>query len=152
MSAIAISTFMNYFNAFEAALDKNNWDPVSGALSEGVTYTVEGVPFACRIQGRDAVVEAFKRSTQNFDATMDFRQLEVLNITRLAPEQVRVDLLSGYGRASVGSMTVPVTIEVETSEGKIRSLRDRYDPELTGPALSWLAANIQDADPSYLQT
>ncbi|TCO78614.1 hypothetical protein [Chromatocurvus halotolerans] len=141
---------MNYFDAFERAVVDGRWQEVEEMLTEQVTYKVEGVPFACEIDGRAAVMDAFRKSTRAFDATMDFRLLEILSIVRLADNHIRVELLSGYGRDKVGSMTAPVAIEVKTNGSRVSSLRDTYDPTLSMPALSWLAANLGDADPSYV--
>lgn len=149
MSAESISVFMNYFKAFEVAVKEGRWEEVEDTLADQIMYTVEGVPFACEIKGRDAVLAAFRKSTDAFDATMDFRMLEILSLVRLGANHIRVELLSGYGRDAVGSMTAPVTIEVRTDGERISRLRDVYDPALTIPALSWLAVNISDADPSY---
>ncbi|MEL7046847.1 MAG: hypothetical protein AAGL66_17810 [Pseudomonadota bacterium] len=150
MSAHAIDLFMQYFDAFESALSSGAWDRVGDLLAEDAHYSVQGVPFACEIEGRAAILEAFQRSTSGFDATMDFRMLEILSIVRLSAGHIRVELISGYGRHDVGAVTAPVTIEVEVSEKQIRSLGDRYDPELTAPALTWLSTHAGDANPSYL--
>lgn len=149
MSAAAIKRFLDYFERFETALNTGIWEPVGDALEDDAVYTVEGVPFACEIKGRDAILQGFEKSTAAFDKSMDVRLLEIQSMTRLGPGKLRVDLLSGYGRDSVGTMSAPVTIEVELGEGGISRLRDLYDPELTAPALTWLAMNMPDADPSY---
>lgn len=150
MSASAISVFMNYFNTFEQAMTEGSWLAVEELLTDQIIYKVEGVPFACEVKGKAEVVKAFRKSTSAFDATMDFRMLEILSVARLGDGHLRVDLLSGYGRDSVGSMTAPVSIEVRTDGPRIASLRDIYDPTLTTPALSWLAMHVGDADPSYV--
>ena len=150
MSAQAIASFIEYFGAFEAALKTDDWSAVSNCLTENARYTVEGVPFACDLHGRQAIVRAMQKSTSAFDATMDFRMLEIQSMIRVGAHCMRVDLISGYGRENIGSVTAPVTIEVTTNEDGIVSLKDIYDPELTAPALTWLAINCADANPSYL--
>jgi len=142
--------FLHYFDVFEKALESEDWTNVAECFAEVARYTVEGVPFACHIEGRQPIIEAFKRSTKNFDATMDTRILDIQSMFRLSPDCVRVELISGYGRASVGGITAPVAIEVTTSEHGIVALRDIYDPALTSPALTWLATHLSDADPSYV--
>lgn len=150
MSVHAIDLFMQYFNAFETALRNDAWDSVGALLAEDAHYSVAGVPFACEIDGRAAILQAFQRSTSAFDATMDFRMLEILSIARLSAGHIRVEMISGYGRHDVGAVTAPVTIEVEVGDKQIRSLGDRYDPELTAPALTWLSIHAGDANPSYV--
>lgn len=150
MSAQTISQFMNYFDCFEAALQTGNWTPVGECFAEDAQYSVEGVPFACCVKGREPILHAFQKSTSAFDATMDHRLLEIQSITRIAENLIRVDLISGYGRAEKGSMTAPVAMEVEAGDRGIERLRDIYDPQLTLPALTWLATNFDDADPSYV--
>lgn len=150
MSVNTMHRFMEYFDEFEQALQTGAWSAVANALSDDVRYSVEGVPFGCEIQGRDAVVQAFQRSTSAFDATMDFRMLEIVSLARLGQDHIRVDLLSGYGRDDTGTVTAPVTIEVKADEHGIVELRDVYDPVLTAPALAWIAENFADADPSYV--
>ncbi|MEM8767120.1 MAG: hypothetical protein AAGE43_06735 [Pseudomonadota bacterium] len=141
---------MNYFEAFERAVAEGCWQAVEELLADNLSYTVEGVPFACEIAGKAAVMAAFRKSTDAFDATMDFRMLEIQSITRLGDDHLRVELLSGYGREAIGAMTAPVTIEVRTDGDRVASLRDIYDPKLTMPALGWLTTQFGDADPSYV--
>jgi limonene-1,2-epoxide hydrolase len=150
MSASVMSQFMQYFDRFEAALQTDDWSEVRASFAENACYLVEGVPFACRIHGRDAIVSALRKSTASFDATMDFRMLEVLSMVRLGPDRVRIELLSGYGRHAIGSMTAPVSMEVQADARGIVELKDLYDPELTAPALTWIATHLGDADPSYV--
>jgi hypothetical protein len=145
-----ISRFVTYFERFEAALETGNWDAVRACLSENLRYSVEGVPYACTIDGRDKVLSALQKSTAAFDATMDFRLLEVQSIYRLSSNRIRVDLVSGYGRTGTGSVTAPVTMEVAADESGIVELSDCYDPELTTPALTWIATHLADADPRYI--
>ena len=149
MSANTMAKFLHYFQCFEAALETGNWDAVGDTLTEDARYSVQGVPFACEIKGKTAILQAFKKSTASFDATMNFRLLEILSMARLGPNRVRADLISGYGREEIGSATVPVSIEIEAREDGIVELTDIYDPELTAPALTWIAMNLGDADPSY---
>lgn len=149
MSANTMAKFLHYFHCFEAALETGNWDAVGDTLTEDARYSVRGVPFACEIKGKTAILDAFRKSTASFDATMDFRLLEILSMVRLGPDRIRADLISGYGREGIGSATAPVTIEIEAREDGIVELTDSYDPELTAPALTWLAMNLGDADPSY---
>lgn len=150
MSAKTIGQFMDYFECFEAALQTGNWRLVGECFAEDARYSVEGVPFACCVKGREAISQAFQKSTSAFDATMDYRLLDIQSITRIAQNRIRVDLISGYGREETGAMTTSVAMEVEVSDRGIERLRDIYDPQLTLPALAWLAANFDDADPSYV--
>ena len=149
MAASTMGLFMDYFERFEHALQTGVWDGVAESLAANATYAIEGVPFGGEINGRDAIVCAFQKSTSAFDATMDFRLLEIISMQRLGPDRIRVDLISGYGRDAVGSVTAPVTIEVTADDHGIVALKDSYDEQLTAPALTWLATHCPDADPSY---
>ncbi|MHA7816303.1 MAG: nuclear transport factor 2 family protein [Pseudohaliea sp.] len=145
-----MARFLNYFESFEAALHSGDWDLVGSCLAENARYTVTGVPFACEVEGRAAILRAFRKSTAAFDATMDFRLLEIQSMTRLGPGRIRAELISGYGRNATGATTAPVSVEVQADERGIVELRDSYDQELTEPALLWIAMNLGDADPSYV--
>lgn len=150
MSASAMGTFMDYFQAFEEAISENEWTALESYFHTDARYSVEGVPFACEVSGRDAILTALQRSTGAFDATMDFRMLEIISMLRVSENTIRVDLVSGYGRDAIGSMTAPVSMEVTVKDNRIQRLRDIYDQTLTRPGLAWLAVNAPDADPTYL--
>lgn len=150
MSASTMGTFMRYFQAFEEAISADEWEALENYFHADAKYSVEGVPFACEISGRDAILSAFQKSTGAFDATMDFRMLEIVSMLRVNQNTIRVDLVSGYGRDAIGSMTAPVSMEVTVKDYRIQRLRDIYDPTLTTPALTWLAVNAPDADPRYV--
>ena len=150
MSASTIETYMDYFRAFENAMETGNWESVNEWLHDDLSYTVDGVPFACHVEGKAPVLAAFQKSTSGFDATMDLRQLEIVSMLRTGESTIRIELVSGYGRESVGTMTAPVSMEAEVKDGKIYRLHDFYDPVLTSHALAWLATHMPDADPSYV--
>ena len=149
MAPNIVSSFMQYFDSFENAVAGGDWSGVASQLTEDIRYQVHGVPFSCELVGRDAVIAGFQKSTAAFDASMDLRMLEILSLVRLGPDALRVELISGYGREAIGSVTAPVSIEASVRNGQISLLRDFYDPVLTAPALTWLGTHAAAADPSY---
>lgn len=150
MSVRTINQFLHYFDQFEITLQTGAWDTLGAHFAKDARYIVRGAPFACQVEGREAILRAFAKSTAAFDKTMDFRMLAIQSVTRLGSNRIRVELISGYGRTNIGSMTAPVAMEVETNDTGITELIDIYDPELTTPALMWIATNLSDADPSYV--
>ena len=46
-------------------------------LTDDAIYEVEGVPFACRVEGADAIVAGMRRSLAGFDRRFDSRLLGV---------------------------------------------------------------------------
>lgn len=151
MSLEAIKIFTEYFERFETALESSEgWEQVEAMFTDSATYVVEGVPFACEISGASAIVAGFKKSVENFDRNMSNRGLELLSCDRSGPGSVRLSLLSSYEIEGKGMAVAPVTIDMATSDGKISMLRDIYDPELTGPALLWIATHAEGCDPSYV--
>ncbi|MEM6708973.1 MAG: nuclear transport factor 2 family protein [Pseudomonadota bacterium] len=143
------SLFVRYFDAFEAAVSSDQWEEVGDCFAEDCRYRVLGVPFACDLHGRAAVMDGFRRSLDGFDRRVDGRLLDLTALTRLGADQLSVQLVSGYDRAGAPSLRLPVTMYAEFEQDRLVLLEDRYEPRWLGGALAWLETYGADLDPRY---
>lgn len=142
-------SFMRYFEAFEDAVANGNWDTVKACLAENVHYTVVNVPFACDLKGREKVVTGMQKSIGNFDAQLDERMLEIVSISRINPDEIRVELISGYQQGAE-ILRLPVSMNIKSESGLISEINDVYDPVWIEGATIWLERNASGLDPSYV--
>lgn len=149
MSHNALSRFLEYFDAFENSLEADDWSIVRRTLADDCVYEVEGTPFAVRLEGADAIVAGFAKSTSNFDRHLDDRGLDIVSTESLGTNTLRVTCISRYGKSGAAPLQAPVTIVAEVSDAGITSLHDYYDDRFAGPALEWLLMHAEGLDPSY---
>ncbi|MEM6581643.1 MAG: hypothetical protein AAF699_10245 [Pseudomonadota bacterium] len=146
-----ISVFMQYFQAFECVIaGTQTWSSLNQYFASDAIYEVKGVPFACRIVSPEAIVPAMQKSVAGFDSKMHSRLLEVTSIHRIKANQLRVDLISGYGLGPNNVALAPVSMHVTTSAEQIQTLTDDYDMALVGPVLTRISAIVPEADPTYI--
>jgi ketosteroid isomerase-like protein len=150
MNDSAIFRFLDYFRAFEATMADDDWGRLAPLLAPDAVYEIEGAPFACRIEGRDAIIEALRKSVSGLDRRLDDRSLEIVSASRLGADACRVDLIAGYARTGAPQLRFPVSMECETRSGEIVRLTDVYDPDLAAGAVDWLIAHGEGLDPTYV--
>lgn len=146
--------FSAWFDAFEQCVTDGDWTRLVPLLDEDCQYLVIGVPFACHVRGKDAVIEGFSRSIASFDRRFDER-LHVAARTRIcAADYVRYESFTRYRKAALPPLIVSVDEQLVLRNGRVSMIVDYYDPTLrqTIEATGWLAqyAGALALDPSYL--
>src|SRR5688572_7105692 len=68
--------FFAYAQAFEQTFADDDWSRLAQYFEPDAVYEVRNVPFACRIEGRDAIFRGIKKSLDNFDRRFADRRLE----------------------------------------------------------------------------
>ncbi|MEM7435276.1 MAG: nuclear transport factor 2 family protein [Myxococcota bacterium] len=143
--------FLDYVRAFEEGLAHSEWGGVRARLADDARYQVRGpVPFACEVEGADAVVAAFERSVSGFDRKVEQRRLEIRSVARLPGDRVVAELHAGYRRSGAPAVEFPVSVEARLTGGRIAEMTDDYDGARCSAALEWFAAHGEGLDPRYL--
>ncbi|MEP0069880.1 nuclear transport factor 2 family protein [Pyruvatibacter sp.] len=147
-----LHTWRAFLDAFNKACDTDEWGPLAPFLTEDVTYRVTGVPFACQIKGREAVVAGFAKSIRGFDQKFDSRVHEPVAIKVYDPDTVTCGAWGRYEKAGLPDVRICAQGYWHFSGGKISAMTDLWDVTLieNQHALAWLAEHGSDMDASYV--
>lgn len=146
-----LEQWREWIDAFDTAVEDDNWSRLSPYLADDVVYRVTGAPFATHLRGRDAVLNGLERSVRNFDQRMDGRRWSPLAIVVDDTGYVRCNILSEYMRGGETVMAFQARGHWGFRDGKIDLMLDFYDPQHADvqAALQWIDAHGHDLDPRY---
>ena len=149
-----LSLWRAWYRAFEQSVVDNEWERLAPLLSEDAEYRVVGVPFACTLKGRAAIVNGFRRSLANFDRKFDKRTHIVAGSRVFEPNYVEERIWGIYEKAGLPTLAFPATGIWCFDGAEIGLMIDVYDVSLqeSQDAFAWLAAHgdaMGGLDPSY---
>lgn len=147
-----IKTWRAFLDAFNDACTTDEWAQLAPFLTEDVQYRVTGMPFACQIKGRDAVIAGFAKSIRGFDRHFDTRQHEPVAIRISEPDTVTAFAWGRYEKAGLPDVRIAAQGYWHFAEGKINAMLDIWDVTLmeNQQALAWLEKHGGDMDASYV--
>ena len=140
-----------WIGAFDRACETDRWDELHDYLADDVTYIVAGVPFACELRGRDAVIAGFQRSVRNFDRKFDARRWDGVGVRALAPNAVTARAFGTYELAGKPTLTFAAHGAWFFRGETICLMTDIYDAAEADivAAFGWLEAHGAGMDPGY---
>lgn len=143
-----IKTFLAYAKDFELTFRDDDWSRLERYFAADAVYQVSDAPFACRIEGRDAIFRGIKKSIDGFDRRMDQRKIEALGQLTETANQVQVPWAVTYHYRDLPPMRVTARTTATYAGDRIVHLEDRYDPS-DASLLGWRAFD-PTLDPSYI--
>ena len=147
-----LTTWRTFLDVFNSACDTDEWSALAPFLTEDAQYRVTGIPFACHIKGRDAVIAGFAKSIRGFDRQFDTRQHEPVAIRAYDPDMVTALAWGRYQKAGLPDVRIAAQGYWQFRGGKIDSMLDVWDVKLleNHQALTWLAEHGAGMDASYV--
>lgn len=147
-----LKNWRNWIAAFDAAATHDDWGSLRPFLTEDVTYTVSGVPFACHLVGMDAVLSGFQKSISNFDRHFDERQWYGVGVREYAPDIVTGRAMGVYRMKDLPLLHFSAPSIWRFENGKITMMQDCYDLAEADvqDALDWLEQHAPTLDASYI--
>lgn len=147
-----LGRFQRYFADFERCLSDDRWDRLADHFTADAVYEVAGVPFACSVRGRAAILAALRRSVEGFDRRLDGRRLAIAGTPRHDACRLTVALDCRYEKAGAPPLDLPLRCEVEIDGGRIARLADLYeDARALAAATAWLGEHGAGLDPRYVE-
>lgn len=146
-----LERWRQWIAAFDASCEDDEWERLAGFLDEEVRYQVSGLPFACTLEGREAVIAGFARSVRGFDRHFDERQWHGIGARFFAPGTITARATGVYRKAGLPLLCFAAHARWDFRDEKIVSMADIYDPEELDlqAALGWLADHGEAMDPAY---
>lgn len=147
-----LTQWRDWLDAFNTACSDDNWDRLGDYLTEDASYRVVGVPFACRIEGRDNVIAGFAKSVRGFDRKFDARRHNIVATRVFDPDMIMGEVWGSYHKADAPPLFVAARGFWQYRFDKIDLMIDVWDTSLVENAISlaWLAEHGQGLDASYV--
>ncbi|MEE4298223.1 MAG: hypothetical protein V2J24_02175, partial [Pseudomonadales bacterium] len=111
--------FLRWYEAFETAAARNDFTAARDLLADDAVYEVEGVPYACRIEGADAIVEGLRRSLAGFDHRFETRLLGIMGAPQMQADRITAQLLAVWQRGDEPALVVVVPKDLYLRDGRI---------------------------------
>lgn len=144
-----LQRFLAYAADFEKTFADDDWTRLEDYFAPGAVYSVEGIPQACEIEGRDAILRAIKKSLDGFDRRFDRRALVPEGPPEVEGRRVTIRGTLRYEKEGLPNLELKASETAELDEeGRIVRLADAY-PADQGEAFAWLARHGGGFDPSY---
>lgn len=149
-----IEPWKAWYAAFEQSALDDQWDRLASFLTEDAQYRVSGVPFACAIKGRDAIIAGFAKSFRGFDRKFDRRTHMVVGSRVHEPHHIEAAIWGIYEKAGLPTLAFSATGHWHFDGDRIGLMVDVYDPTRldSQAAFAWLASygeTLGGLDPSY---
>lgn len=145
-----LGRYRRYFADFDRCLGDDDWSRLAAHFSADAVYEVIGLPYACVVRGRDAIVAALRRSVHGFDRRLDGRHLAIAGTPQPDGDRLVVGLRGRYEKAGAPPLEFGLREEVcVADDGRIARLADIYEDAAAAGALTWLAAHGAGLDPRY---
>lgn len=137
-----IGTFAAYAAAFEKAYASDRWDEVAGYFGDDSVYEVElDPPMGGRFEGRDAIVDYFRRVLDAFDRRFASRELALVDGPTEEDGTVWLRGSATYRADGVPELVLVLELVLEFDGERIRRMVDRYEPEMKQQIGAYLAAH-----------
>ena len=146
-----IERWREWIAAFDQAVESGEWDRLEPFLDPDVTYTVSGVPFACSLKGRDAVIAGFAKSIGNFDKHFDAREWFGVGVREFGPDTITGRAMAVYRQDGKPVLQVSAPTVWRFKGDRLSAMHDMYDVTEADiqAALVWLSENAPELDASY---
>ena len=137
--------------AFDQTVETDDWSALKPFLDPDVTYAVSGVPFACSLSGRDAVLGGFAKSIANFDRRFDQRQWFGVGVREFAPDTITGRAMGLYRMEGKPLLHFSAKNLWRFRGDRIIQMNDCHDLAEADvqAALTWLGEHAPDLDASY---
>jgi hypothetical protein len=142
--------FFEYAQDFEKTFDDDDWSRLECYFAPDAVYEVRNAPFACRIEGRSAILRGLKKSLDGFDRRLPKRSFEVTEAPKEEGQIVTVGWAATYAKPGAPPLKGRGRTTARYEGDLIVELVDEY-PEGGGPEFErWIRDHAPGLDASYV--
>lgn len=142
--------FFAYAQDFEQTFADDDWSRLAQYFEPDAVYEVRNVPFACRIEGRDAIFRGIKKSLDNFDRRFAARRPEITDPPTETGDAVSVGWLVTYEQPGAPPFRLRGRSTARFRGERIVHLVDEYPAGMADEAASWSRAHAPDLNAAYV--
>jgi hypothetical protein len=147
-----LEIWKEWVTAFDQSAEDDYWERLAPFLSDDVSYSVSGVPYACELRGRDAVIAGFAKSIRGFDRHFDERHWYGVGIKLCQPNAVTGRSMGRYVMKNKPELYFSASSIWVFRERQISIMTDIYDTSEADvmQAFQWLEQHGDGLDPNYV--
>ena len=145
-----LANFMEYAQAFEQTFDDDDWSRLTKYFAPDAVYEVKNVPFACRIEGREAIFRGIKKSLDTFDRKLPKRGIEVTEPPVEDGETVTAGMAVTYQKPGAPPLVLRGRVFARYRGDVIVEMRDEYADGVQDAFLKWAPEHGQGLSGSYV--
>jgi hypothetical protein len=146
----AMTRFFEYAQDFEKTYADDDWSRLAQHFEPDAVYEVRGVPFGCRLQGRDAIFRGIKKSLDGFDRRFAERRPEITDPPIETGDEVSVGWAVVYVKPDAPPFRLRGRSTARYRGERIVHLVDEYPTGMAAEAETWLGAHAPDFDAAYV--
>ena len=139
---------VKYSSDFEKAYRTDRWDEVTQHFTADATYEIRNADFACKMEGRDAIIDGFKRSLDGFDRHLQ-REMKVVEGPHEDAERLSFVWLGQYTTPNAPALELSARQTLVFRDNKISALVDDFLPGYGAKATNWVETYRPDLNPAY---
>lgn len=144
-----LDRFFAYAQDFEKTYADDDWSRLETYFAPDAVYLVEKVSFACRVEGRDAVLAGMRRSVDGFDRKCK-RDLGFNGKPYVEGDRVVLPWKGTYTHGDAPPLAISAIQTADYRDGLIVKLTDLYDDDVAARYDAWLAEHGHGLDPGYV--
>ena len=145
-----LANFMEYAQAFEQTFDDDDWSRLTRYFAPDAVYEVRNVPFACRIEGREAIFRGIKQSLDTFDRRLPKRTIEVTEPPVEDGETMTVGMAVTYQKPGAPPFVLRGRVFARYRGDVIVEMRDEYADGIDDAFAAWAREHGQGLSGSYV--
>jgi ketosteroid isomerase-like protein len=145
-----LERFMAYARDFERTFRDDDWSRLAQYFAPDATYEVQHSPFACCLQGRDAIFRGIKQSLDGFDRKFATRSVGVTAPPAVEGDTVTIAWTGTYERPGAPPLTIRGRTVARYAGDLITNLSDSYADDNAAETLAWMRAHGVGVNFSYV--
>jgi hypothetical protein len=142
--------FIEYAQAFEQTFDDDDWARLERYFAPDAVYEVRNTSFACRIEGRVAILRGLKKSLDGFDRKLAKRSIAITDPPSEDGDRMTVGWTATYEKPGAPAFVLRGRSTVRYRGEVIAELVDEYPDGMSDEAASWVRDHAPELDASYV--
>jgi hypothetical protein len=143
--------FVDQVLDFELAYDDNDWSRMDRHFAPDAVYEVRNIAFACRLQGRDFIMNGFRRSLDGFDRRLAKRTIYLTSLPREKGDTLDVDWCFLYRKPGCPPLALRGHSTAKYRGDMIVHLVDAYPDGMDEEVARWNRESGASLDASYVE-
>ena len=141
--------FLEYARAFEEAYRSGDWPILEPFFTEDAVYEVLAEPpFGACHEGREAILQSFKKSVDNFDRRFDSRQVELVQGPEEKDGATWISWRATYRAEGVPDLVLLGEERAWFAGGYIQRLEDRFATGIAAQTITYLRTYEENLKPA----
>ena len=145
-----LGAFMAYATDFEATFADDDWTRLEQYFVDDAVYEVTNAAWGCRVEGRDAILAALRKSLDGFDRRMGDRRIALRGEPVESGNEVDLEWTVSYSLDGAPDFELDGRTQARVEGGRLTYLADHYPDGVSDAAEAWVREHAPDAKFDYV--